>query len=100
VIQSWSFGHINRTVELLRIFPAGRERLPDVSEFRHDPLVMVGADVTIPLSDSVVVVPAATLYWVWRSDERGVSEPPEHGLGARIITIGVGVQFGGVARLR
>ena len=89
----FSFGRVTRAVELLRIFPTGTERLPDVSAVRHDPLVLVGADVTIPVAASLALVPTTRVYWLWRSGERGGSQPPEYGLGGRIITIGIGVQW-------
>ena len=89
----FSFGRVTRDVELLRIFPPGTERLPDVSAVRHDPLVLVGADVTIPVATSLALVPTARVYWLWRSGERGESQPPEYRLGARIITIGIGGQW-------
>lgn len=89
----FSFGRVTRAVEALRIFPPSNERLPDVSAVRHDPLVLVGADVTIPVAANLALVPTTRVYWLWRSGERGGSQPPEYGLGARIITIGLGVQW-------
>jgi hypothetical protein len=90
-----SLGRVNRSVQLARIFPPGSERLPDVSTFRHDPLVVAGVDATIPVSASVALVPTVRFYWLWRSGEGGGTAPPEHGLGSRIITFGASVQFGG-----